>query len=504
MAYEPRSPIAIQISGENAPLLLTNKRFSQLSDTFADVNGWHDQDHEPEPDAAEELKTLLKLVYPVVVTTALEFLPGFTCIILAGHIQSPHTQQYVDAATLATMFMNITAYSVGFGLTSALDTLCSQAYGAKRFGKIGLYFQAGLLIILTCLGPVFLLNWYSEQFLLYMGQDPEVSRLAQGFSRWMLPGVPFVFLYELVRKVLQAQNIMKPLVGIAVVGNIVNIVTGYWLTYHTSMGFEGIALSRSLGNMVLPLLLIPYFCYHPHHLTQWWNGWHMQQAAGQVGLFLRLGVPGMLMMTMEWWAFELLTLMAGVLPNAVVAVSAHAVQVNVNNLIYMVFAGLAVASNIRVGNCLGANAPKQAQLACTVALALTLAISSTFAVMLYAMRGQIPSLFLNDRDSIESAAIVLAVWAPLEVLDGLNAVVQGVFRGAGKQKVAATVNAVAYYVFGIPVAAVLGFYCVLGVEGLWLGFGFGIFVAASLQFFLLFKRWTWVELANEAQVRTAE
>ncbi|KAF4323448.1 hypothetical protein BBO99_00001324 [Phytophthora kernoviae] len=503
MAYEPRSPIAIQISGENSPLLFTNKRFSQLSDTFADVNGWNDQDHEPEPDATQELKTLLKLVYPVVVTTALEFLPGFTCIILAGHIKSPHTQQYVDAATLSTMFMNITGFSVGFGLTSALDTLCSQAYGAKRFGKIGLYFQAGLLIILTCLGPVFLLNWYSEQFLLHMGQDPEVSRLAQTFSRWMLPGMPFVFLYELVRKVLQAQNIMKPLVGIAVVGNIVNIVTGYWLTYHTSMGFEGIALSRSLGNMVLPLLLIPYFCHHPHHLTQWWSGWHLQQAAGQVGLFLRLGVPGMLMMTMEWWAFELLTLMAGVLPNAVVAVSAHAVQVNVNNLIYMVFAGLAVASNIRVGNCLGANAPKQAKLACTVALTLTLAISSAFSVMLYVMRSEIPSLFLNDRESIERAASVLAVWAPLEVLDGLNAVVQGVFRGAGKQKVAATVNAVAYYVFGIPVAAVLGFYCVLGVEGLWLGFGFGIFVAASLQFYLLFKRWTWVELADDAQERTA-
>ncbi|KAL4164015.1 hypothetical protein KRP22_004637 [Phytophthora ramorum] len=500
MAIEPRSSTYAKYGGEGTPLLDRK----QKPDTVVGIAGSLGLPDEVEPHVVEELKTLLKLVYPVVVTSALEFLPGFTCIILAGHIKSPHTQQYVDAATLSTMFMNITAYSIGFGLTSALDTLCSQAYGAKRFGKIGLYFQAGLQIVGACLGPVFLLNWYSESFLLYMGQDPEVSRLAQIFSRWTLPGVPFVFLYELVRKVLQAQNIMKPLVAIAALGNVVNIVSGYFLTYHTSMGFEGVALSRSLGNMVLPLLLVPYFYYHPHHLSQWWRGWNMKEAFEHVGLFLVLGVPGCMMMTMEWWAFELLTLMAGVLPNAVVAVSAHAVLVNINNIIYMVFAGLAVAANIRVGNCLGANAPKQAKLACTVALLLTLVISSTFSVMLYTLRGVIPSLFLNDAQGIARAASVLAIWAPLEVLDGLNAVVQGIFRGAGKQKVAATVNAVAYYIFGIPVAGVLGFYVVLGVEGLWLGFGFGIFVAASLQFYMLFERWTWAELADDAQKRTAE
>jgi hypothetical protein len=53
--------------------------------------------------AAAELSTLLELVYPVVLTSALEFLPGFTCIVLAGHMDSPHTKQFVDAATLSSM-----------------------------------------------------------------------------------------------------------------------------------------------------------------------------------------------------------------------------------------------------------------------------------------------------------------------------------------------------------------------------------------------------------------
>ncbi|TDH69763.1 hypothetical protein CCR75_002352 [Bremia lactucae] len=148
-------------------------------------------------------------------------------------------------------FMNITAW-----LTSVLDTLCSQAYGAKRFAKIVLYFQVGVQIISVCLGPIYLFNWYAETFLLAMGQDAKVAQFAQSFSRWMLLGVPFGFLYELVRKVLQAQNIVKPHVVIAI---ILAMSSTFYAAIISRMGFHGIALARALGNVVLPLLLIPYF-----------------------------------------------------------------------------------------------------------------------------------------------------------------------------------------------------------------------------------------------------
>ncbi|OWZ14971.1 Multidrug/Oligosaccharidyl-lipid/Polysaccharide (MOP) Flippase transporter [Phytophthora megakarya] len=494
-----RKNVAVHDTNERSPLI-NNKQQPETYVAIADSLG--KSPDESEPKIAQELQTLLALVYPVVLTTGLEFLPGFMCIILAGHIESPHTQQYVDAATLSTMFMNITAFSVGSGLSSALDTLCSQAYGAKRFDKIGVYFQSGILVIASCVVPIFLLNWYSGAFLLLMGQDPEVAELAQTFSRWSIFGVPFVFLYKLFRKVLQAQSILNPLVAIAAVASLVNAVSGYLLTYHTSMGFEGIALSRSLGNMALPLMLVPYFYFHPHHLYQWWQGWNLTEAIAQVGLFMRLGTPGLLMVTMEWFAFEALTLMAGMLPNAVVAVSAHAVQVNVSNMIYMIFWGLAVAANVRIGNCLGANSPKQAKLACKVSQLLTLSISVTFVVTVYIFRGDIPSLFLTNRESIERSACLLAVWAPFEVFNGQNAVLQGVYRGLGKQNVAATISAVAFYVCGIPVAALLGFRYALGVEGLWLGFGSGVFVSVLLLMWMLLSRWSWNELAENAQNRT--
>ncbi|KAG6961284.1 hypothetical protein JG688_00009182 [Phytophthora aleatoria] len=226
-----------------------------------------DADHhvEPDPEPMEEVRELLKLILPVTGTTVLEFLPGFVSILLAGNMGGPNTQHYVDAATISVM-------SLGLGLASALDTLCSQAYGAKRSDKIGIYFQTGVVVLSVAL-------------------HTNVTYLTRDFSRLMLPGLPFLFLYELVRKVMQSQNIVKPLVAIAVIGNLVNLAAGYGLAYHTSLGFNGIAIARSLGNITLALLLVPYFMWQPQHLRQWWgHGWNIKAAKAKMACFLALAI----------------------------------------------------------------------------------------------------------------------------------------------------------------------------------------------------------------------
>ncbi|POM65012.1 Multidrug/Oligosaccharidyl-lipid/Polysaccharide (MOP) Flippase Superfamily, partial [Phytophthora palmivora] len=349
---------------------LISKRTSGINESFVTVEELQiEQQDEPNPHWKGELRDLFKLVLPVTGTTVLEFLPGFVSILLAGNMDVPDTQHYVDAATISIMLLNVTALSLGLGLASALDTLCSQAYGAKQFEKIGIYFQTGVLSLSVALVPMVVVNSFAEPILNALGQHAEVTHLSRDFSRLMLPGLPFLFLYELVRKVMQTQNIVKPLVIIAVIGNIVNFVTGYVLAYHTSLGFNGIAVGRTLGNVTLPLLLVPYFMWKPEQLRQWWcSGWNLKQAMHHIGLFWRIGSSGMVMMSVEVWAFEILSIMAGVLPNSVVALATHSVLMNVNVMLWTVFYGIAVAASIRVGNCLGANQPKKAKMARNLAL----------------------------------------------------------------------------------------------------------------------------------------
>ncbi|KAK1940563.1 Multidrug and toxin extrusion protein 1 [Phytophthora citrophthora] len=456
-------------------------------------------------------------------TTVLEFLPGFVSILLAGNMGGTNSQHYVDAATISVMvrtvvlifdsyceltypvqLLNVTAQSLGLGLASALDTLCSQAYGAKSFDKIGIYFQTGVLMLSIALVPMLIVNSFAEPILNWLGQHAEVTELTRDFSRLMLPGLPFLFLYELVRKVMQSQNIVKPLVAIAVVGNLVNLAAGYGLAYHTSLGFNGIAVARSLGNITLALLLVPYFIWRPQQLRQWWgHGWDFKAARSYIGLFWQIGCPGMVMMAVEVWAFEILAILSGILPDSVVALATHSVLMNVNIILYTAFYGIAVASSIRVGNCLGADQPKKAKMACNLALVITLGVSIVFAVLLFSLSDYIPKLFLDNDQSINLASKIMARWAPLEIADGLNAVMQGIFRGAGRQKPAAIANVIGYYGGGIPLGAILAFVADMGVEGLWWGIGFGITATWLTLTFLMLRFWEWDQLVVEVRQRTA-
>ncbi|TMW59155.1 hypothetical protein Poli38472_007300 [Pythium oligandrum] len=149
----------VEIEIDELPIITRVNRLSPKSPSYVnDLKDVKDYEEEPEPEWRVELPRQLKLMYPLTLTYLLEYAPGLVCIILVGHIDSPETNAYVDAATISTMFTNISALSIGFGLSSALDTLCSQAYGAGRRKKIGIYLQSAFIVVGSCLLPIFLVN----------------------------------------------------------------------------------------------------------------------------------------------------------------------------------------------------------------------------------------------------------------------------------------------------------------------------------------------------------
>ena len=310
-----------------------NKRRRPLSGSMARIR---------ESLMYDELKGMTSLVVPVVATYLLEFLPGLVSIILVGHLHSDKTEEYIDATALSVAFMNLCGLSIGIGLSTAMDTLCSQAYGAGETEKMGVYLQTGVIILAVlsiCIGITF---YNATNILLALGQPAEVSELT-GEAVWILLwGVPFMFAYELLRKVLQAQNIASPMMYVSIGANVVNAGVGYLLTYHSCYGWIGASVARSVCNCSFVVLLLPYVLSSGLVKT-FWNGFHLREAFEGIPQFLALGLPGAAQLCFEWWAFEVISLICGLLPNAVVDIGANAVMMNINAMSFMFYLGISIS-----------------------------------------------------------------------------------------------------------------------------------------------------------------
>jgi Na+-driven multidrug efflux pump len=196
-------------------------------------------------------------------TTQISFSPTETKTIEWDTDSKNIQQLHIDAAAIAIMYINIICFSPGQGLLTGLDTLCSQAYGANQYSKIGSASLTALLILSAFYTVGCYMVYHAEYILLCLGQPSEVSALAGTFLRYLLPGVPFLYCQELIGTVYESRNNALPVL-ISVVGyNIISLVLGYYLVcVSTKYGWLGAALARTIADIVtLPLIVIAAIFY---------------------------------------------------------------------------------------------------------------------------------------------------------------------------------------------------------------------------------------------------
>ncbi|RHY36805.1 hypothetical protein DYB34_007082 [Aphanomyces astaci] len=299
-----------------------------------------------------------------------------------------------------------------------------------------------LLQLASMFLPSLILNYHAEYFLLALHQDPVVAALAGTYSRvsvWCLPGF---FLYELLKKVLQAQNIVHPMAYIAIVSNVVYGLLGYYMCYYTELSFLGAAYARTISNTLLPVFALIYLTWNPVYKV-WWPVDHSvssqwKAALAHVPEFFTLGIPGMLMMLMEWWAFEVCAVMAGWMEDPVLAISVQSVLMSLSAQAYSLFLGLSIATTVRLGNALGANEPHRAELISKVALGVALVAGAFVSLVFLVTHEYLPLIFISDPASIEATQHALAMFVVFELIDCMSCAAQSLLKGMGKQAIGTT------------------------------------------------------------------
>lgn len=87
--------------------------------------------------------------------------------------------------------------------------------------------------------------------------------------------------------------------------------------------------------------------------------------------------------------------------------------------------------------------------------------------------------------------------------DGMNGVLQGVLRGAGRQVLGACLNIFGYWCVGVPLAATLGLYLKLNVLGFWTALAITTSMQTVIQI-LVISKFDWNAEVKRAKLLVAE
>ncbi|NXF87089.1 S47A2 protein, partial [Eubucco bourcierii] len=441
--------------------------------------------------ARRESCELARLAGPVFVAQLLGLLISVVSSIFCGHLGKAE----LDAVTLAVSVINVTGISIGSGLASACNTLMSQAYGGKNLKQVGTVLQRAILILLLCCFPCWALFVNTEQILLLIRQDPEVSRLTQIYVMIFIPALPAAFLYQLQMRYLLSQAIILPQVLTGIAANILNVAMNAFFLNALKLGMVGSAWANTVSQYTQAIFLFLYVWWKKIHVETW-GGW-TRDCLLDWHSFIHLAIPGMLMMCIEWWTFEIGSFLAGLL--GVVQLGAQSVIYELSSTAYMVPLGFSVAASVRVGNALGSGDAVQAKTSCITALLCAEVFAVVVSVLLGTLKDMVGYIFTSDREIVVLVSKVMVIFAPFHLFDATAATCSGVLQGTGKQKLGAIANAVGYYAIGLPIGLSLMFAAKMGVLGLWVGMIICISLQA-LSFLIFIIRMDWKKAAAEVRL----
>ena len=382
---------------------------------------------------------------------------------------------------------------LGLGSLFALPPLTAQMVGAgDRNGaahllRQGIWLTCGISVLFMSL--FYAVSWHMAAF----GLEPELARLAGGYLRAILWGMPGFMLFVNQRSFLEGFSRTRPAMIIGMLGLTFNVPCNYVLIYGKfglpALGAVGCGVATALCYWFMALAMLYYLRRDPQYrdLHPIYAPLFSRRAARQrdgsapehprfdpalILRILRIGLPSALALFFEVSLFAVTAILLA--PLGTVAVAGHQIATNFSTLMFMFPLALGMTATIRVGHCLGADKMEQARVAARTALGLSVLFALAIAVCTVAFRYGIVRIYNDDPVVTALAAHLLFYAACYQVVDGLQTVALGVLRGYNDTRIISVICCLAYWVIGLPLGFTLArtdwIVPAMGPAGFWIAY----------------------------------
>ncbi|CAI9093845.1 OLC1v1029432C1 [Oldenlandia corymbosa var. corymbosa] len=444
-----------------------------------------------------ELKAQRLITFPLLVTN----FTWFARIAITTAFLGRLGELSLAGGTLGGTFANVTGFAVLSGLSVAMEPICGQAYGAKNFKLLHKTLVMSIFLLLLASIPISFLWLNVDKILIQLGQQKDLVIVVKRYLLFLLPDLVIQSILYPLKAYLSTQNQVVPIMLSSVLGLAFHIPVNVVLS--KAKGLEGVSMGVWLSDLLVTLLLAFYAVVAEHGKVEKWKegGW-WEQGVQDWKRLLKLCGPCCLTTCLEWWCYEILMLLAARLPNAKQSIGVLAIVVNFDYLLYSVMISLATSASIRVSNELGANQARTAHRSAYISLGASVLLGFIGGSIMIAARNSWGSLFSQQKEITRNVKKMLLIMATMEVFNFPLVVCGGIVRGTARPNLAMYANLTGFYLFALPVAAILAFKFHLGVAGILIGFVVGCIICLFLLLIFIW-RIDWDEEASKARMLTS-
>ncbi|XP_051142436.1 protein DETOXIFICATION 49-like [Andrographis paniculata] len=414
-------------------------------------------------EVIHEALSLANIACPMILTGLLLYSRSMISMLFLGRLGD----LALAGGALAIGFANITGYSILSGLAMGIEPISSQAYGARRYTLLGLSLQRMVLLLLLASVPISILWLNMKRILILCRQEEAIADQAQAYLLYSLPDLLAQSLLHPIRIYLRSQSVTLPLTFCAGVSILLHIPINYLLVSKLGLGIKGVALSSVWTNLNVVVSLVVYILISGVY-RKTWGGLSMECFKGWKSV-LDLAVPSCISVCLEWWWYEIMILICGLLINPKSTVASMGILIQTTSLIYIFPSSLSFGVSTRVGNEIGARRPAKAKLAAAVGLSGSFGLGLAALLFAVSVRNVWARMFTQDEDIIRLTSLVLPIIGLCELGNCPQTTGCGVLRGTARPKVGANINLGCFYLIGMPVAVGLAFVYKMDFQGLWLG-----------------------------------
>jgi MATE family multidrug resistance protein len=436
----------------------------------------------PSKNLRYQFKSTLSLGLPLIAMTLTQSVIHLIDTIMVGW----YGVTELAAAVLGTTFFFV-FFIMGSGFAAAVMPLVSEAVAGgkevviRRVTRMGMWLS---VLYAICSIPII---FFSGKILELLGQDPELSNMAQTYLRYVCVSMAPALIIMVLRSYLSALERTTVFLWIIISSLLLNTTLNWVLIFGNlgmpELGLVGAALASTITQIITTLILIIYII-KDKELSKYAIFKRIYKIDWNVfGIVFNLGWPIGLTWLAEVLSFAGTAIIIGLI--GTIPLAAHGIALQIVSISFMFHLGLSQACTVKISYYLEKKDIDSLGKGIIAAFVLSLMLVIIAVLIFLFLPEQILGAFLAPDDPSRGLIIglgttLLIMAAIFQVFDSGQVMILGSLRGFKDTKVPMLMAAFGYWAVGLPSSYYLGIYLEFGAPGVWVGLAVGLALVCCL------------------------